>query len=302
MKISWCDPTPFPYGLAVAMKHYLCVITSIVLASCVVIPVPVEQTAVDGTRFAESDLDFVSAGKTSRTEVTGKLGNPTLWLSAQQILVYGLRRADTGAIWFIGAGVSGVGGLVTGETREAVYLVFDEKNIVTNWGRAPVKRCETWLSAAIDWADSKSIAIPRARDRFVEQTPTVERSFVYFYRSRDYQHYLPLVPPASKIAPGVANYVDISQDGQLLGQLQWQSYVVIQVPPGTHRFVVNPDTDCVENPEIYRSAMIQLDVAPETITFVDVGVKAGLGTIEPVLINRPRSEAIPVIEKLGESW
>ena len=283
------------------MKPYLWLIASLLLASCV-IPVPVERAVLEGKRFTDSELAFVQSGTTARHEVIENLGNPTIWLSAQRILVYGLRRAETGALWFIGAGLSGAGGLVRGEAKEAVYLVLDDKDVVTHWGRAPVRRCETWLSAAMEWAGSTKIEIPQEHGQFVEETPNTEQSFIYFYRPRDFQHLLPLVPPAEKIPLGVANYADISQDGKLVGQIRWQSYVVVRVPPGTHRFVVNPDTDCVVNPEIYRSAIIQLDVAPETVTFVDMGIQAGLGTIEPILVNRPRSEAIPIIEKLRASW
>ena len=283
-------------------RPHFCLIASIFLAGCVAIRVPVEQAALDGKRFTDSDLDFVRLGTTERSEVIDNLGSPTVWLSEQRILVYGLRRVESGVLWFIGAGLSGAGGLVEGEAREAVYVVLDDKDVVTNWGRETVEHCETWLSAATEWAGSRNLVIPQAHGQFVEETPTTDQSYVYFYRPRDYQHYLPFVPPAKNVSLGVAKYADISQDGNLVGQIRWQSYVVIRVPPGTHTFEINPDTDCVVNPENYRSAKIQLDVAPATATFIDLGIKAGHGTIEPILVNRPRSAAISVIEKLRESW
>ena len=284
------------------MKHYFCLIASIVLASCVVIPVPAERTVIDGRRFTDSDLDFVQSGTTARPEVIGNLGSPTLWLPEQRLLVYGLRQVETGTLWFVGAGLSGTGGLVEGETREALYLVLDDEDIVRCWGRAPVSRGETWLSAATEWTASRAIDIPQARDRFVEETPTTEQSLIYFYRPRDYLHFLPLVPPAKKALPGVASYADIRQHGALVGQIRWRSYVIVRVPPGAYTFVVDPDTDDVANPEKYRSAAIRLDVAPETATFVDVGIQAGRGIIEPVIVERPHREAISAIEELRESW
>lgn len=284
------------------MKNYFCLLASIFLASCVVIPVPVERAVLDGERFTDSDLDFVQLGTTARPEVIGNLGNPTIWLSEQRLLVYGLRQVESGVLWFIGAGFSGAGGLVEGEAREAVYLVLDDEDVVTSWGRAPVKRGETWLSAATEWAVSKAIEIPQARGRFVEETPTMEQSLIYFYRPRDYQYFLPFAPPAKKMPPGIANYADIRQDGELVGQIRWQSYVAVRVPPGAHTFAVDPDTDDVVNPEKYRSVAIRLDVAPGTVTFVDIGIQAGRGMIEPMLVERPRSEAISAIEELRESW
>jgi len=284
------------------MKPYFCLVASIFLVSCVAIPIPSERVVLDGKRFTDSELGFVRIGATTRSEVTFKLGNPTMWFPAQRILVYGLRRVESGALWFIGAGLSGAGGLVEGETKEAVCLVLDDNNVVTHWGRAQAKPCDTWLSAATEWAGLKNIITPPTHDQFVEDTPTMEQGLIYFYRPRDFQHVFPLVPPAEKVMSGVAEYADISLNGNLVGQIHWQSYVAVRVPPGIHKFVVDPDTDCVANPEIYRSAIIQLDVAPETVTFVDVGIQAGLGTIEPILVNRPRGEALSVIKDLRESW
>lgn len=283
-------------------KSCVGLMASIFLASCVVIPVPVEQVDLEGRRFTDSDLEFVRPGATARSEVIGHLGSPTLWLASQRILVYGLRRVETGALWFIGAGLTGAGGLVEGETKEAVFLVFDDNDVATNWGRAPVAHCETWLRAATEWAASKKLDIRQAHGRFVEEPPTADQSLIYFYRPRDYQYYLPFGPPAKKVALGVADYAEISHDDMLVGQIRWKSYLLVRVAPGTHTFMVNPDTDCVVNPEYYRSASIQLSITPESVTFLELGIQAGRGTINPILVNRTRSEAISVIENLRESW
>jgi hypothetical protein len=284
------------------MKSLLCLTASLLLAGCVAIPVPVERAVVEGKQFTESDLDFVQPGATTRSEVVGNLGKPTIWLSTLRILVYGLRRVETGVLWFVGAGLSGAGGLVEGESKEAIYLIFDDKDVVTHWGRAPVEHCGTWLGAATQWAGSENLAIPQARETFVEETPTAGQGLIYFYRPRDYQYFLPLAQPARRLPPGVADFADISEAGQLVGQIRWQSYVAVSVPPGPHSFTVNPDTDCVVNPELYRSASIRLDVAPESVTYVDVGIQAGLGTIDPILVERPRSASLAVIAELRESW
>jgi hypothetical protein len=284
------------------MKFYFYLVASIFLAGCAVIPVPVEPVVLEGKRFSEPDLDFVRPYTTTRREVVDKLGNPTIVLAPQNIMVYGLRQVDSGAVWFMGAGLAGAGGLVRGETREAVFFVLDNGDVVTHWGRTPVRHGETWLSAATEWAGSKAIEIEKARDNFVLETPTRERSLIYFYRPRDYQHFLPLTPPASKLPAGLANYADIFEENKLACQIRWHSYAVVPVPPGVHRFTVSADTDYVVNPEIYRSATIRLDAAPETVTFVEVGIKAGHGKIEPVLVERSRGDAIEAIEGLRESW
>ena len=284
------------------MKPYICLIASIFCAGCAVIPVPVERTVFDGRQFTEADLDFLRSGTTTLHEIIENLGSPTIKLSEQRILVYGLRKVESGAVLFIGAGLSGAGGLVQGETKEAFYFVLDNKDVVRHWGRAPVKQGETWLSAATEWAGSKEIELQRPLESFVLETPTREQSLIYFYRPRDYQHFLPLLPPAKKLPLGLADYADILQDGNLVGQIRRRSYVRVSVHPGVHSFTVNADTDYVVNPGIYQSATIRLDVAPETLTFVEVGIKAGLGKIEPILVEQISSGALKEIEGLRESW
>jgi hypothetical protein len=257
---------------------------------------------LEGRPFTDSQIGFVQIGATTRRDVIGNVGRPTIWLAEQRILIYGLRKVEpVGALWFIGAGYSGAGGLIVGETREAIFFVLDGDDIVTHWGRASVNRGETWLSAAVEWSRSEGLEIQTPRDRFVEETPTTDRSLIYFYRPRDYQHFLPFVPPAKKV-PWVAKFADIRIDNELVGQIRWQSYVVVEVSPGVHEFVVDPDTDDVVNPGSYRSKRIRLDVEPGSVTFVDVGIQAGYGVIEPILVQRPHSEAISAIEKLRESW
>jgi hypothetical protein len=270
---------------------------------CIAVPVPVEPRVVEGQPFADSDLAFVQPGTTTRDDVIESIGKPMLSLTDQRILVYGLRKVDAvGGLWFIGAGYGAAGGLVEGESREALFFALDSHDIVIDWGRASVRRGETWLSAATGWSRSEGLEIEAARDQFIQETPTSEESLVYFYRPRDFQHILPLAPPAERLMLGVAEIADIRVDDELVGQIHWKSYALIRVRPGSHEFVVDPDTDYVVNPEIYQSETIRLAIEPDTVTFVDVGIKAGYGLIKPVLVQRPRNEAIAVIERLPESW
>lgn len=267
------------------------------------VPVPLEPRTTEGRQFADSDLQFIEPGVTARTRLIEELGQPTIWLAEQRVMVYGLRKVDAvGALWFLGAGYRAAGGLVEGETKEGIFIALDGDEIVSNWGRRTVSRGETWLTAATEWSRSASSGLKPTLDHFVEQAPTADESLVYFYRPRDFQHYLPLVAPARKLPADVAEFADIRLDDKLVGQIRWQSYVLVRVPPGPHEFTVDPDTDFVVNPGLYSSAAISLHIAPGTATFVDVGIEAGRGVIKPILAERPRADAISIIEKLRESW
>jgi hypothetical protein len=273
------------------------------MAGCVAVPIPVQPRVLAGQAFTDSELDFLQPGTTKRKDAIRHFGAPTIWLTRQKIMVYGLRKTESaGVFWFTGAGGGGIGGLVEGETREAIFLLLDDDDTVMQWGRAALSRGETWLSAATEWSRSAGFAVDAPRDRFVEEPPAAGGGLVYFYRPRDYQHFLPPLPPAKKLAAGVATYVDVVLDDELVTQLRWQSYAAIRVSEGTRNFVVNPDTDDVTNTSLYRSRSIRIGVEPGAVMFVEVGVMAGKGTIEPVLAQHSYTEAIAAITELRETW
>lgn len=280
------------------------ILLAICLAGCIVIPVPTEPTILEGRPLTDRDLEFVRSANPSRQRILDNLGPPTIWLHDQRTLVYGLRKVEeTGGIWFIGAGIgAAAGGLVKGETKEAVFFVLGSDDTMTHWGRSSVSKGETWLSAALAWAQSRGLKLQQPSLHFIEERPTPDQSYVFFYRPRDYQHYLPPAPPANKLLLGVADFVDLHLSTGLVGQLRWKTYTVVRIPPGVHKFVVNPDTDYITNPMSYRNAAIQLNLAPGSVTYVEVGVEAGLGIIEPKLLQRSRTEALAVIQQLRESW
>jgi hypothetical protein len=275
------------------------------LVSCIATPVPVEQDVLEGRRYTDSDLQFVHTGVTARDELIRNLGPPTTWLPAQRILIYGLREVQgTGFVWFVASPAgSGAGGMVKGERREAIFFTLDDRGLVTQWGRAPVKRGETWSGAASAWSRAAGLSLPQPRPVFVEESPaSTEQGLIFFYRPMDYQYYLPLLPPAKKLMAGVADFVNIYQDGALVAQLRWKTYVVVAAATGEHTFLVSADTDEVVNPELFRTASLRLTVVPQSKTFVDVGIEAGKGVIKPVLVERSRDDAINVIGSLRESW
>jgi hypothetical protein len=298
------EPTALLLRAALVTQAFWHIWFVVFLAGCGIMPVPTEPRTLEGRPLTDHDLEFLRSEPVSRQRILESLGPPTIRLHDQRILVYGLRRvAETGAIWFIGAGPgAAAGGLVEGETREAVFFVLDTDDTMSHWGRSSVGKGETYLSAALEWAQARGVKLPPPRSRFVEEWPSSDESYVYFYRSRDVQHILPFTPPAEKLLFGVANLVDLRLLNEIVGQLRWQTYVLARVPPGVNKFVVDPDTDYVVNPNGYRSASVELDLAPGGVAFVEVSVEAGLGIVEPKLLPRTRAEALSIIEQLRESW
>lgn len=268
-------------------------------AACVAVPVPVARDVIEGRQYTDAQLDFVEPGATTRSDVSAALGEPTIWLPDQRIMVYGLRRTGPlGMLIFLPGNVA----YVEREEREAVFVATDARGAVARRGRAPIDVRETWLTAALEWARTQGLDVRAPGDRFTEETPAPGESVIHVYRPRDYQHYLPLVPPAEGLLFGAAKFVDVRLDGRLVAQLQRGTYASIHAPPGAHVITVNPDTDDVGNASLHRTASIRVDAARGGTVFVDVGVRAGFGVIEPVLVLRDRSEALEAIAELRQCW
>jgi hypothetical protein len=274
------------------------------LTACVAAPVSVERAVLEGRRFSEEDVEFVQTGVTTQADIIAKLGQPTIWLAPQHTLVYGLREVESlGMVWFMGTPGGATGGLVTGESRQALLFILHSDDTVAHWGRTPVNRNKTWLQATLDWSLAEGLTLPQPRQRFSEDSPaSVREALVYFYRPRDFQHYLLLGPSAERLAFGAVDFVNIYRDDQLVGQLRWKSYLAVQVSPGAHTFVISADTDDVSNPQLYLTTSFQMTLESRSTRFIDVGVEAGKGTIKPLVIERPRDEVMAVIGEFRESW
>lgn len=284
---------------SVRARLLACLLPCLLTAACVAVPVPVTPEIVEGRPYADAQLEFIQPGATTRSDVSAALGEPTIWLPDQRVMVYGLRRtASPGLLVFLPWNV----GYVEREEREAVFVATDARGAVARRGRAPIDVRETWLTAALEWAKTQGLDVRAPGDRFTEETPAPDESVIHVYRPRDYQHYLPLVPPAEGLLFGASKFVDVRLDGRLVAQLQRGTYASIHALPGAHEIAVNPDTDDVGNASLHRTASIRVDPARGGSAFVDVGVRAGFGVIEPVLVLRDRSEALDAIAELRQCW
>ncbi len=284
-------------------KAFWCFLIALCASSCIVIPVPTKPKIIEGKNITDANLEFLQSENVSKQDILENLGPATLWLEDQRTLVYGLRRIKkTGTMVIAGGYYSGNMMTVKSETKEALFFVLDQNDTMKHWGRSSVGKDKTWLSGASEWAESKGIELPKPSSTFVEISTTPEQSYIYFYRPRDYQYHIASSKPAKKLPAGIARFVNISLSNQLVGQLRWQTYIKIRIAPGSYTFIVDPDTDYIVNPNLYRSASISINPEPGSMTFVEVGVEAGHGIIEPKLSQRTHTEAFEVIKELKESW
>jgi hypothetical protein len=287
------------------MSLGLTVLFVLSLGACLVLPVPISERMLAGRQLVESELGFLERRPTTRDDVAKQLGPATIWLESQRTAVYGLvKTAKTGVFWIIALphprGM--VGGVVHRVEREALYIVFDQSDTVADWGRGKVAKGVTWLSAALDWSKSRDLKLPEPREEFVEIAPGAEQSVIYFYRPRDIQHLFPGFPPAESIFLGMLDpFAEVYLESALLGQLRRKTYLAIPLYAGTYDFRVVPYMDY--NPELqYRSASIQMTLQAGLVYFVNIEIETGKGFIGPVISQRSRDEAMPLLKALRETW
>jgi len=273
---------------------------SLPLPGCAV-PVQTGETILQGTYVQESELQRIEQIGATRPEVEQQLGPPTAWFERQRILVYGLVRSDSAALWLIPGFPTSTGGFLEFVEREAVFLAIDAGESVVHVGRRSVPRGTTWLEAALQWSREAGWAVSAPRSEYFAERVQPDDCRIVIYRPRDNQYVLPFSPPGERLLLDFNLFAEVYLDGVLVTQLRSRTYFSIRVPPGSHTLFVSPYAD--QNPTIeYRSASIDVEARPGTSRFIDLRIEAGKGYIGPVIREMPEAAAKPVLAGLPETW
>lgn len=270
------------------------------LSGCVM-PVPTGETIVQGRYVQEAELQNINHEGSTRPQVEQQLGPPTAWFERQRILVYGLVRSDSAAIWLIPGFPASAGGYLEFVEREAIFLAIDAEDRVVHAGRRPVPRGMTWLEAGLKWSREKGWPVAAPRSEYVVESVQPDEALLVIYRPRDNQHVLPFLPPGERLLSNLEVFAEVYLDSVLITQLRSRTYFSIRVPPGSHTLFVSPYAD--QNPMLeYRSASMNIEAPPGTTQFIDLRMEAGKGYIGPLIQEMPESAATPALAKLPETW
>jgi hypothetical protein len=270
------------------------------LSSCVM-PVQTGETILRGRYVQEAELQKIEHEGATRLQVERRLGPPTAWFERQRILVYGLVRSDSAAVWLIPGFPTSTGGYLEFVEREAIFLAINADDSVVGAGRRSVPRGMTWLEAALKWSREAGLAVSAPHSEFFAESIQPDESLIVIYRPRDNQYVLPFFPPGERLLSNFDFFAEVYLDSILITQLRSKSYFSIRVPPGSHILFVSPYAD--QNPMLeYRSATVEIEARPATTQFIDVRMEAGKGYIGPVIQQMPESTATPVLARLPETW
>jgi hypothetical protein len=115
---------------------------------CLVLPVRAPTRTYGSSGALEKiNLDFIHAGKTTREEVTAKLGGTDTGIEDKQLFVGRWASSQWGVLWMIAGNNTAAGGLNRGWARHNVLIAFDDKNLVQQYRHFPDKDLVNQLSA-----------------------------------------------------------------------------------------------------------------------------------------------------------
>ena len=279
----------------------ICLLAALLSLSGCVMPVQTGETIVEGRYVEEAELQNINHEGSTRLQVEQQLGPPTAWFERQRILVYGLVRSDSAALWLIPGFPTSAGGYLEFVEREAIFLAINAEDRVVHAGRRSVPRGMTWLEAGLKWSRETGWPVAGPRSDYVAESVQPDEALIVIYRPRDHQYVLPFLPPGERLLANLEVFAEVYLDSVLITQLRSKTYFSIRVPPGSHTLFVSPYAD--QNPMLdYRSASMDIEARPGTTQFIDLRMEAGKGYIGPLIQATPEAAATLALSKLPETW
>jgi hypothetical protein len=140
----------FPRRATVAMSVAL-VAATFLCQGCVVVPVraPTRTNGLAG-KMEKVNLDFLQAGKTTRQEVTEKLGETDTSVKDNRLFLGRWASSKWGVLWMVAGNNTGTGGWNRAWARHNVLISFDDQDVVAQFRQFPdedlVKQLSAWVA------------------------------------------------------------------------------------------------------------------------------------------------------------
>jgi len=111
-------------------KIVLIFIMGLFIHGCVMLPIPLPEKVLYGTKVPDENLSFIEIGVTTKTEVSERLGFPYSVWRDENIFVYFWKERWGVLLWAIGGGYSGGAGAWDINNDHFLIIQFDSKDRV----------------------------------------------------------------------------------------------------------------------------------------------------------------------------
>lgn len=130
-------------GIGMATVSFFC-------QGCLVVPLRA-PTRTNGNSGAieKIDLDFLESGKTTREEVTARLGRTDTGIKEKRLFLGRWASSKWGVLWMVAGNNSGAGGWNRGWTTHNVLIAFDDNNVAKEFRHFSDNEMVTQLSASV---------------------------------------------------------------------------------------------------------------------------------------------------------
>ncbi len=130
--------------------------------SCLFIPVP--EKCVSGEEVTPEELSSIEPGKTTKSEIIERLGNPdVLWLD-ENIFAYNWKTVWAIMPWFVAGGYQAAGGIEE-FTKDYVLLIqFDQNDSVARFERLKRSMFTSYGAMLKSWANHDNESGPGDKD------------------------------------------------------------------------------------------------------------------------------------------
>src|SRR5882724_7677167 len=131
---------------------------SLFCQGCLVVPLRA-PTRTNGNSGAmeKINLDFLESGKTTREEVTAKLGGTDTGIKDKQLFLGRWASSKWGVLWMVAGNSSGAGGWNRGWATHNVLLAFDDNKVVKEFRHFSDNELVTQLSASVAQGQSEPL-------------------------------------------------------------------------------------------------------------------------------------------------
>ncbi len=137
-------------------KFWIWLLFLMVFASqaCIVIPLP-ESKVLSGRRITDEDLLFLQPSVTTKADVIGLLGEPTVFWEDENVFAYDWEMRQGILLWAVGGGYSGAAGVMDLPKPYVLLIQFDQNGHLKRFETTTPSPFDSYGEHLLDWIEQQ---------------------------------------------------------------------------------------------------------------------------------------------------